>query len=137
MTLARKRADTRKKELQLAIFRIEQGRAHTKEKKLSISAVAREAGVTPALIHNHYPSIADAIRAKLNKLARGEHNERNKIIKDLQEKNRTLREEIDDMRLKISRLASINESLLTENRILVAKISSPNVVDIAPPTTKK
>jgi len=132
MTLVRKRAENREKDLQLAIFRIEQGRAHTKEKKLSISAVAREAGVSPALIHNHYPSIADAIRTKLNKLARGEHNERNKIIKDLQDKNRTLREEIADMRLKISRLASINESLLTENRTLNSKTSSPNVFDITP-----
>ncbi len=62
MTIKRKPADTREKELLLAIHRIEHGRAKTDEKKVTIAAVAREAGISAALIHNHYPNVAEAIR---------------------------------------------------------------------------
>ena len=64
MTQLRKNADIRKKELNLAIYRIERGRAKTKATEVNVTSVAREAGVTPALIHNHYPEIAEAIRVK-------------------------------------------------------------------------
>ncbi len=51
----RNRERTRE-ELQLAILRI-----RDKGLKLSISAVASEAGVTAGLIHNTYPDIAEKI----------------------------------------------------------------------------
>lgn len=51
----RKNAEAREKDLRLAMHRIERGRARTGESKLSIAAVAREAGVTTALIHNPLP----------------------------------------------------------------------------------
>ena len=35
--------------------------------KLSISAVAKMAGVTPALIHNTYPDLAEKIRGLVGK----------------------------------------------------------------------
>jgi len=62
MSEHRKTAQAREKDLRMAMFRIERGRAHTKSAKMSIASVAREAGVSAALIHNHYPGIADAIR---------------------------------------------------------------------------
>lgn len=62
MSKQRKPADKREKDLRLAMFRIQRGRAHTDVEKLSISSVAREAGVSASLIHNHYPDIAEAIR---------------------------------------------------------------------------
>ncbi|MCW5185274.1 hypothetical protein [Burkholderia cenocepacia] len=49
MAETRKSGEAREKELRLAIHRIQRGRAHTKVTKLSIAAVAREAGVSPAL----------------------------------------------------------------------------------------
>jgi AcrR family transcriptional regulator len=64
MTTVRKNADVREKEIRLAIFRIERGRSHTAAKRLTISAVAREAGVSSSLLHNHYPDIAEEIRVK-------------------------------------------------------------------------
>lgn len=39
------------------------------ERKLSIAAVAEEAGVSTATIHNRYPEIAEKIRQLLNKVA--------------------------------------------------------------------
>lgn len=54
MVEIRKNAEAREKEFRLAIYRIQKGRAHSKETQLSIASVAREAGVSPALIHNHF-----------------------------------------------------------------------------------
>ena len=62
MSQQRKSASARERDLRLAILRIERGRSHTKATRISIASVAREAGVSSALIHNHYPAIADAIR---------------------------------------------------------------------------
>lgn len=57
-----KPAEHREKDLKLALLRIQKGRTRTGELKVTIAAVAREAGVSTALIHNHYPRIAMAIR---------------------------------------------------------------------------
>ncbi len=57
-----KPAEDREKDLKLALYRIQKGRARSGETKVTIAAVAREAGVSTALIHNHYPRIAEAIR---------------------------------------------------------------------------
>lgn len=50
-----KSAEDREKHLRLALYRIQNGRACSGETKVSISAVAREADVSTALIHNYYP----------------------------------------------------------------------------------
>lgn len=51
MTLKRKPFDTREKDLQLALHRIQRGRSKG-QKKVTIATVARYAGVSKALIHN-------------------------------------------------------------------------------------
>lgn len=128
MTQQRKDAETRKKELKLAIFRIEQGRARTKVTNLSIAAVAREAGVTPALIHNHYPSIAEDIRVKLGASSRQQRDVKQTELSKEQMKSKELRKELKDMGGRMAKLVSINEMLLLENRVLNAKESSSKVV---------
>ena len=52
-----------------AITRIEKGRPKVviKERKMSVAAVAEEAGVSRATIHNNYPDMADRIRTILGK----------------------------------------------------------------------
>ncbi|WP_339540135.1 TetR/AcrR family transcriptional regulator [Pseudomonas sp. RA_5y_Pfl1_P24] len=55
-----KPAEDREKDLKLALYRIQRVRAHTGETKVTIAAVASKAGVSSALIHNHYPNIAEA-----------------------------------------------------------------------------
>lgn len=128
MTQQRKDAETRKKELQLAIFRIEQGRARTKVKNLSIAAVAREAGITPALIHNHYPSIAEDIRVKLGAASRQQRDAKQTELSKEKMKCKELRKELKDMGGRMAKLVSINEMLLLENRVLNAKEGSSKVV---------
>ncbi|QOZ83760.1 MULTISPECIES: TetR/AcrR family transcriptional regulator [Chromobacterium] len=112
MTTNRKPSDVRERDLQLALTRIQHGRAH--ETKVSIAAVAREAGVSTALIHNHYPSIAEKIREAQGRSSR--------IQRDVKHQ---------ELRAKVASLASINEVLISENQVLKAKQSDPKVVDLS------
>lgn len=129
MTIKRMTSDTREKELRLAILRIERGRTKTGEKKVTIAAVAREAGVSAALIHNHYPNIAEAIREVQGRSSRAQRDVKHQYLRTEQEKNRSLRQEIEELRVKVARLASLNEVLEHENRILKAKQNDPNVLE--------
>ena len=52
-------------EIQQAIAQVQTGQG-----KVSISAVATLAGVTPALIHNTYPDLAEKIRGLVGKATR-------------------------------------------------------------------
>lgn len=132
MTSQRQSADVRAKQLRLAIVRIERGRAKTGAHKLSISAVAREAGVTPALIHNHYPAVAETIRTKLGASSREQRDAKHRELKKAQDANKTLREEVATLRHRISTLASINETLLLENQALRAVAEGGTVSPFGP-----
>lgn len=127
MTQQRKSAVNREKELRLAISRIERGKSNIGARLLSISSVAKEAGVTPALIHNYYPEVAALIRGKLRKEDLGPRKEypRSRVV--LQEVNKALREELIELRNQKSKLASINEMLLLEIQILKAASDGGNV----------
>ena len=130
MTIRRKSADTREKELLLALLRIERGRAKTDEKKVTIAAVAREAGVSAALIHNHYPQIAEAIREVQGRSSRSQRDVKHQDLCSEREKGRALRLEIGELRSKVAKLASLNEVLMNENRILKAKQNDTRVVSL-------
>lgn len=124
----RKKAEAREKDLRLAMLRIERGRSRTGEAKMSISAVAREAGVTTALIHNHYPAVAEEIRQAQGKDSRAQRDAKHESLKGERQKNRDLRLELEALRSDIARLASINEVLLAENATLNARLASGKVV---------
>jgi len=130
MSGQRKTGEVRKKELRLAISRIKRGRAVTKETKLTISSVAREAGVSPALIHNCHPAIAELIRAAGGRASRAQRDAKHDRLKVEQEKNRVLRAENKTMREQIAMLASINEVLQAENLELRARSHAQNVVEM-------
>lgn len=130
MTIKRKPADAREKELLLALHRIERGRAKTGEKKVTISAVAREAGVSAALIHNHYPRIAEAIREVQGRSSRAQRDLKQQCLRAAREKGRVLRREIEELRAKVACLASINEVLIEENRFLKAKLNNTGVINL-------
>lgn len=131
MTTKRKPSDARERDLKLALARIQRGRAHTGETKITIAAVAREAGVSTALIHNHYPIIAEAIRNAQGRSSRTQRDVKHQDLRAEREKNRALRQEIEELRAKVASLASINEVLIAENRVLTAKQSDSKVVDLA------
>ena len=130
MNAKRLPSDARKKELQLALHRIVLGRAKSAEKKISIAAVAREAGVSAALIHNHYPDIAEAIRNAQGRSSRVQRDVKQKDLLHEQEKTRKLRQEISELRVKVASLASLNETLLNENSILKAKQENPKIINL-------
>ena len=130
MTTPRKPAATRVKEFELAIFRIERGRSHTKATRLSIAAVAREVGVSPALIHNEYPAVAEVIRIKLGASSRQRRDEKQVELNQALERLRDVRQQLIAAEGRIAKLASINEGLAMENKILQASVSSSKVVSI-------
>lgn len=125
-----KPAVDREKDLKLALYRIQKGRARTGESKITISAVAREAGVSTALIHNYYPSIAEAVREAQGRSSRALRDLKHQDLVAEREKSATYRKEIKELRAQMANLASINEVLLEENRILKSKIKDRKVVEL-------
>ncbi len=86
--------------------------------KLSISAVAKMAGVTPALIHNTYPDLAEKIRGLVGKATRTQRDAKHSALVREREINRTLRQELVETRATIAKLASVNQTLLNEMAVL-------------------
>ena len=86
--------------------------------KLSISAVAKMAGVTPALIHNTYPDLAEKIRGLVGKATRTQRDAKHSALVREREINRTLRQELVETRATITKLASVNQTLLNEMAVL-------------------
>ena len=86
--------------------------------KLSISAVAKMAGVTPALIHNTYPDLAEKIRGLVGKATRTQRDAKHSALVREREINRTLRQELVETRATIAKLASVNQTLLNEIAVL-------------------
>ncbi|MCU1751307.1 TetR family transcriptional regulator [Pseudomonas sp. 6D_7.1_Bac1] len=126
-----KPAEDREKDLRLALYRIQKGRAHTGETKVTIAAVAREAGISTSLIHNYYPDIAEAIRETQGRSSRAMRDVKQQDLMAERAKSAGYRQEIEELRAKVANLASVNEVLLDENRVLKAKMSDRNVVALA------
>ncbi|WP_130927206.1 TetR family transcriptional regulator [Pseudomonas sp. Sample_14] len=125
-----KPAENREKDLKLALSRIEKGRSRIGETKVTIAAVAREAGVSTALIHNYYPRIAEAIREVQGRSSRAMRDVKHQDLIAQRKKAAEYRQEIKELRAQIAHLASVNEVILDENRVLKAKMSDRKVVDL-------
>ena len=135
MKNSRLASEDRQKQLRLAITRIERGRSQTKARKLTISSVAREAGVSTSLIHNHHPEIAEVIREKQGRSSRAMRDAKQSELKAEREKNQKLRSENAQLRQQIAKLASVNELLTMSISSLEARMSGGNVIDH--PSAKK
>lgn len=125
-----KPADDREKDLRLALYRIQKGRSNSGETKITISAIAREAGVSTALIHNYYPKVAEAIREAQGRSSRTVRDMKHHDLIDERKRSAAYRNEIEELRAKIASLASLNEMLLEENRVLKAKVRDRKVTDL-------
>lgn len=125
-----KPAEDREKDLRLALYRIKKGRSHSGETKITISAVAREAGVSTALIHNYYPKVAEAIREAQGRSNRTVCDMKHHDLIAERKRSAACRHEIEELRAKIASLASLNEMLLEENRVLKAKVRDRKVTDL-------
>lgn len=131
MKTTRKTSDSRERDLRLALARIQRGRAHTGESKVTIAAVAREAGVSTALIHNHYPDVAEAVREAQGRSSRAQRDVKHQDLIAEREKNKLLRQELEELRLKTADLASINEVLMAELRALKARSGDLKIVALS------
>ncbi|WP_374366039.1 TetR family transcriptional regulator [Piscinibacter sp.] len=114
----RSREKTRE-QLQLAMLRVK-----NKGLKLSISAVAAEAGVSAGLIHNTYPDIAEEIRALVGRKTRQQRDDIAKELADAKKRMRELREELDTALKDLAKIASINETLRAELATIRATVAS-------------
>jgi transposase-like protein len=126
MARQRKPANSRLQEFRLAIVRIANGRSRFPDAKLSVSAVAREVGVSPALIHNHYPKIAEEVRDRLGRASKAAIG--TSPLELERKRNRELREELRFSKQRIAQLATINEMLLIENAQLKSTAASRGTV---------
>jgi AcrR family transcriptional regulator len=126
-----KPAENREKDLRLAIYRLQKGRAHTKETKVTIAAVAREAGVSTALIHNHYPAVAEAIRDIQGRSSRAMRDVKHQDLIAERQKSAAYRQEVEELKARLASIASINEVLLDDNQTLKDKLRERNVIELA------
>lgn len=99
--------------------------------KISIASVARVAGVTPSLIHNTYPAVAERIRIITGKSVRTQRDSKHLALMAEKEKNRVLRAENAQLLEELARIASLNQRLLFEMAELKAT-DSGKVVSIFP-----
>lgn len=101
--------------------------------KVSISAVAKVAEVTPALIHNTYPDIAERIRGVVGKSTRLQRDAKHEALVKEKKRNHELRAEVERLRLDAAKLASINLTLLSKLAVY-EEIGNGKVVSFAAPT---
>ncbi|HHJ4333719.1 TetR family transcriptional regulator [Erwinia rhapontici] len=99
-------------------------------KKISIALVARAAGVTPGLIHNTYPAVAERIRILMGRSVRSQRDSKHEALMVEKEKNRVLRAKNDQLLEELTRIASVNQRLLFEMAELKAA-SNGDVVSIS------
>lgn len=110
-------------EIRCAILRVK-----SKGLKISISAVAREAGVVPSLLHNTYPEIAEEIREQMGRSTRAQRDEKTKALAEAKRTIGELRRKLASAEADIAKLASINKSLNETVATLTAATTGKVVV---------
>lgn len=125
-------ANSTENELKHALIRLKHGRPKVvnKKRKISISALAEEAGVSDSTIHNRYPEIAAEVREIIGKAHKVQRDEKNIKLKSEKAKNKELRQYIEQLESDIRKLTSINATLSNENIQLKAEIASGKVIRI-------
>jgi hypothetical protein len=92
--------------------------------------VAREAGLTPACIHNNSPDGAETIRRKARKDHGSAREAHRAEVKRLVETIRQLRQHLKASENDILHIASENARLVAENAVLRSQLNSRNVVPL-------
>lgn len=117
----------------LAIRRIEVGRPRVvnADRKLSITAVAEEAGVSDSLIHTRYPDLADRIRKVRGGVVSEQTKKRRDVAKQDRVKIARLRSELKTLQADFARLADRNHVLTIENDYLRSHQKEGKVVPIS------
>ncbi|MFA0569628.1 TetR family transcriptional regulator [Vibrio gallaecicus] len=108
------------KAVRLAIVRIEKGRPNivSEQRKMSIAAVAEEAGVSRALIHRDCPDQLERIKGGVNKGIRQQCNAKQTELNEYKERNRELRSEVAELKAMLAKVQSQNATLIRKNMAL-------------------
>ncbi|WP_208598679.1 hypothetical protein [Pseudomonas guineae] len=80
---------------------------------------------------HYYPKIAEAAREIMGRSSRVMRAVKQQDLIAERKKSKTYRPDRKELRAKVANLASINEVILDENRVLKAKISDRKVVTLA------
>ena len=125
-----KKNDTHNK-IRMAIVRIEKGRPKvvSKDRKISILAVAEEAGVSDSLIHKDHSDLVQRINKNKDKEYRSDRDNKHQVLKAEREKNKELRFIVKELESQLSKLASINASLELELATQRSIKNSQNVTE--------
>jgi AcrR family transcriptional regulator len=121
---AEHKSPTRRR-LEIALRRLQLGRMESgTSDRISIAAVAREAGVSNATIHNRYPDIAERVRALHVKASKRKPKTLPDSTDELQRKLKEARQAIEQLKIDLVKSQSINLRLAKENELLNARLSS-------------
>jgi hypothetical protein len=109
------------KALKLALLRLQKGTPKIVPigTKISIAAVAKEAGYSNSTIHNRYPDIAKEIKLQQENYHSGVVTPK---APEQSERNTRLSLENKQLKADLERSQSINLKLTKENELLLAKI---------------
>lgn len=116
------RRDTRKR-ITLAFAKLKRD-AGKEGKGPSISAVAREAGVSHTLIHTKYPDIADEIRLASGRGPKQQLEKQRENLRVAEDRSAHLRKELADVKELNRGLASQNATLTLLVKRLEKKIAA-------------
>ncbi|MEZ8735756.1 TetR family transcriptional regulator [Vibrio sp. 10N.222.51.C8] len=108
------------KAVRLAIIRIEKGRPNvvSYKRKMSVAAVAEEAGVSRALIHRDCPDLLERIKGGVNKGIRQQRDAKQTELNEYKDRNRELRSEVAELKAMLAKVQSQNATLIRKNMAL-------------------
>ena len=108
------------KQVRLAIIRIEKGRPNiiSDHRKMSVAAVAEEAGVSRALIHRDCPDLLERIKGGVNKGIRQQRDAKQTELNKYKERNRELRNEVAELKAMLAKVQSQNATLIRKDMAL-------------------
>ncbi|KQR77025.1 hypothetical protein ASG35_12180 [Burkholderia sp. Leaf177] len=117
-----RKSPTRRR-LELALRRLQFGRMQSGTgERISIAAVAREAGLSNSTIHNRYPDIAERVHALHVKTSRHQRKSLPDSTDVLQRKLKEARQAIEQLKSDLVKSQSINLRLAKENEQLTARL---------------
>ncbi|MDF3883056.1 hypothetical protein [Cupriavidus basilensis] len=97
---------------------------------VTVAAVARDVNISPALIHNRYPEIAQEIRNLSGKSEKNKSENQLEQYRQLEVRLAEIKAERDELRRDVAKLASLNLALKLENESVRAAMASSNVTYI-------
>lgn len=126
MTSSVKETEPHKK-VRMAIVKIEKD----ENLKMSVSAVARMAGVSRNIIYRDCPDLITRIEGALDKGIRKQLRDKQAELNEYKERNKDLREELKEMKEINAYLQSKNATLIDDNkRLKRSKETNGNIVPI-------